>query len=708
MQLFFAFIVKVMDYRIHTLGYFIMNDVFYKLTLKIRPELENLSGQLRMSATADVLTLLYTSPLALIGLVWLISLTSWESIRSQWSLYLLLGVILYIFNRLRFFFVTEIRSGGYANSDGAMDGIVVWAAVLLLGPTALWLKVIWDLVIVYTSIRREHTINAFWSRGRMFTADLSSDLLVALVALTVYHLFGGVIPIPDYSFHSMGPALLAIFVQYIGTILVYSGYIAYIAWSLKHVLHTPTRPALNFFMAALTLPVLANPFGILVAGIYTREGLVEFFFIIIGLLLTAILARRLSMAAEYSRQQSRQIEQLEKLGRAILDAPPDGSQLSIVLQKHVSPMFSSQLVLIWTTSNGLLMQEPVMASTDWQLAWKWLQEKGESFYSLPGGKVPWNSSLVYSGPVILCPINDVEGGQLIGEIFIELQGLTIPWDENAVRRQLPAVQSLAAQVASAIHQAHLYADTLAIQKTLQELSLAHSIQASFLPETIPQIPGWQLTAILEPARQIAGDFYDFIHLPDGNLGLLIADVADKGLGSALYMALSSTLIRTFANEYYRDPGRVLKTANQNILHNARANLFVTVFFGVLDPSSGAFRYANAGHNPPYIFSPENGFKTLSNTGMPLGIDEENDWGQNEITISPGEMLLMYTDGVTDAQNNAGQFIDRKIIQSTLEQNIGKTVQEVQGSILDNVHRFVGDAPRFDDLTLVILSRENHK
>ena len=684
-----------------------MTDYLFGLAKKIRPELESMSGQQRMSATADVLTLLYTTPLALIGLVWLISLSNWESIQNQWQLYLILGVILYIFNRLRFFFITEIRTGGYANSDGAMDGIVVWSAVLLLGPTALWLKVIWNLVILFTSTRRERNANAYWSRGRMFTADVSSDLLATLVALSVYRWVGGVIPIPGYSINAIIPGLLAVIVQYIGTFLVYSGYILYIVWSLQHVLHTPTRPAINFFVTAITLPVLANPFGILVAGIYAREGLVEFFFIIIGLLLTAILARRLSMAAEYSRQQSRQIEQLEKLGRAILDAPPDGSQLSSVLQKHVISMFSSRLVMIWTASNGLLLQEPAVSSTEWQIAWQWLQEKGEPFYVMPGGVIPWNPSVVYSGPVILCPIKDVDNGQTIGEIFVELQTLTIPWNERAVRSQLPAVQSLAAQVASAIHQAHVYIATLSMQKTLQELALAHSIQASFLPESIPQIPGWQITAILEPARQIAGDFYDFIHLPDGKLGILIADVADKGLGSALYMALSSTLIRTFANEYHLDPARVLKTANQHILRNARANLFVTVFFGILDPATGFFRYANAGHNPPYVFSLENGIKTLSNTGMPLGIDEENDWGENEIFISMGEMLLMYTDGVTDAQNNAGQFIDRKIILNTLEQSIGKSVLEVQGSILEKVHSFVGDAPRFDDLTLVILGRENN-
>ena len=590
-----------------------MNNIIDRLAKKLRPDLESLSGQQRMSGTADVLTLLYTLPLVVIGLVWLVRVSNWESIRQHWLIYLLMAGILYIFNRLRFFFITEIREGGYANSDGAMDGIAVWAALLLLGPTALWLKVIWNFFIFCTAINRERNTQSYWSRSRMFSADVSSDLLATLFALVAYKWAGGLIPIRDYSINSIIPAFLAIIVQYLGTFLIYSGYMAYVIWSLKNVLHTPTRPVTSFFFMALTLPVLANPFGIVAAGTYVEEGLLEFAFIIIGLLLAAILARRLSQAAEYSRQQFHQIDQLEKLGRAILDAPPDGSDLPGVLQKHVSSMFSSHGILIWTESKGTLLQEPVTASFGWELAWKWLKVKNEAYFSMPGQKPPWNPDVTHAGPVILCPIRDVESGQLIGEVIIELQTMAIPWDAPAVRRLLPAVQSLAAQVASAIHQAHVYAGTLAMQKTLQELSLAHSIQTSFLPESIPQLPGWQLTATLEPARQIAGDFYDFIYLPDGKLGILIADVADKGLGSALYMALSSTLIRTFANEYHRDPAMVLKTVNQHILRNARANLFVTVFFAVLDPTTGLLRYANAGHNPPFLVGVNNGIKTLTGT-----------------------------------------------------------------------------------------------
>jgi serine phosphatase RsbU (regulator of sigma subunit) len=682
-----------------------MNDILYKLAKKLRPDLESLSGQQRISGTADVLTLLYTFPLLIVGLIWLVRVSSWDSLRQYWSLYLLMGVILYVFNRLRFFFITEIRTGGYANSDGAMDGIAVWAAVLLLGPTAIWLKVIWHFIIYLGSILRERNVQEYWSRGRMFTADIATDILPMLVALVAYQWAGGSIPIQDYSVYSIIPAFFGVIVDYIGVFVIYSGYIAYIIWSLKNVLHTATRPAISFFMAAITLPALANPFGILAAGIFAEEGIFEFLYIILGLLVVAIFARRFSQAAEYSRQQSNQIEQLEKLGRAILDAPPDGSQLGEVLLKHVPSMFSMRGIQIWTESLGVLLREPATVSFDQELAWKWLQLHPDSNIFMPSDKLPWNLTKVHKGPIILCPIKDVDSGKLIGEICLELQTMAIAWNVRTVQRQLPAVQSLGAQVASVIHQMHQYAETLAMEKTLQELSLARTIQASFLPETIPQLPGWEITAALEPARQISGDFYDFIHLPEGKLGILIADVADKGLGSALYMALSSTLIRTFANDYYKDPALVLKIANQQILRNARANLFVTVFFAVLDPNIGKLHYANAGHNPPLLVGFDQGITALSNTGMPLGIDEDNSWDQKEIMILPGDMLLMYTDGVTDAQNLDGEFIDKKIIITVAQQNIGKSVLDVQQGILDKVHHFVNDAPRFDDLTLVILGRD---
>jgi serine phosphatase RsbU (regulator of sigma subunit) len=204
---------------------------------------------------------------------------------------------------------------------------------------------------------------------------------------------------------------------------------------------------------------------------------------------------------------------------------------------------------------------------------------------------------------------------------------------------------------------------------------------------------------------MAGDYYDFIHLPEGRLGVLIADVADKGLGPALYMALSRTLIRTFATQHPLLPAQVLTMVNQRILQDARANLFVTVFYAVLDPATGQLTYANAGHPPPYLINASYGIQTLRNTGMPLGIDEESAWGQETVHMQTGDVLLMYTDGVTDAQNSLGEFIDRKMILDVASDCPGKPVELIRQDILGVVHDFVGEAARFDDITLVVLSRD---
>jgi sigma-B regulation protein RsbU (phosphoserine phosphatase) len=241
----------------------------------------------------------------------------------------------------------------------------------------------------------------------------------------------------------------------------------------------------------------------------------------------------------------------------------------------------------------------------------------------------------------------------------------------------------------------------------QELALAGQIQASFLATTLPEIPGWQMSMALKPARVMSGDFYDIHALPNGGLGVLIADVVDKGVGAALYMALSCTLFRTYAAEYPTQPERVISAVNRRLLADTEAKPFITAFYGVLDPATGTLTYCNAGHNPPYWAQPQRDGEiyTLAGTGTPLGIFEDRAWAQETVQLAHGDTLVLYTDGITDAQNTQEAFFDEERLRASVQANLGRSAGEIQEAVQEALFNFVGQAPQRDDIALVIVVRE---
>lgn len=245
------------------------------------------------------------------------------------------------------------------------------------------------------------------------------------------------------------------------------------------------------------------------------------------------------------------------------------------------------------------------------------------------------------------------------------------------------------------------------QKVAQELALAGEIQTSFLPNALPNIAGWQLSATLKPARETSGDFYDFVHLPNGQLGVVVADVVDKGMGAALYMALCRTLIRTYATEYESQPDLVFNVVNRRILLDTHTKLFATVFYGILDPTTGTLIYCNAGHNPPYLLSTQNrgSVQALRRTGIPLGVFENTTWEQGSVQIASGDALVLYTDGIPEAQNPQEEFFGEKRLLEITQNALGRSAQDMQDALLAGVHRFMNDTPQLDDITLMIMVRE---
>jgi sigma-B regulation protein RsbU (phosphoserine phosphatase) len=254
-----------------------------------------------------------------------------------------------------------------------------------------------------------------------------------------------------------------------------------------------------------------------------------------------------------------------------------------------------------------------------------------------------------------------------------------------------------------------------LQKQLQEanakmemeLVLAGEVQTSFLPRELPSIPGWQMAVTLQSSRETSGDFYDITRLPNGQLGILVADVVDKGAGAALFMALSWTLLRTYIMEYPEHPEHVLNSVNRRILEDTNAKQFVTVFYGILDPATGSMLYSNAGHCPPFLVKHQNPvkFQQLIRTGVPLGILENRTWTQGAAQLDPGDVLVLYSDGITEAQNAEKSFFGESGLRNVLGGVQKDSAQDIQQAIMTNISRHIGKAPQTDDIVLMILFRE---
>lgn len=241
----------------------------------------------------------------------------------------------------------------------------------------------------------------------------------------------------------------------------------------------------------------------------------------------------------------------------------------------------------------------------------------------------------------------------------------------------------------------------------QELELAWQVQSGFLPTDSLDIPGWQIAATLRQSRQTSGDFYDLIPLENGQYGILVADVADKGMAAALYMVLSRTLIRTYSIQHPQDPARVLTATNKRLLSDIKTGHFVTVFYSILDPISGLLKYCNAGHNPPLHIkaAADTEAQLLSRTGMALGVLEVAAWKQEQIKINSGDTLVIYSDGVIDARDVHGKTFEMEGLLSSLHAKAGHPAKEVHGALLADLSEFVGSAQPFDDITVITITRD---
>jgi serine phosphatase RsbU (regulator of sigma subunit) len=257
--------------------------------------------------------------------------------------------------------------------------------------------------------------------------------------------------------------------------------------------------------------------------------------------------------------------------------------------------------------------------------------------------------------------------------------------------------------ASAVWQQRVQRERIERERVEQELRVARSIQQASLPDEVPTLEGWQIAPFYQPAREVGGDFYDFFELEDGRLGIVVGDATGKGVPAALVMASTRSMLRAVAQALgSSSPGDVLGRVNDALVTDIPPNMFVTCFYGVLDPESGSFTYANAGHDLPYLWHGGEA-EELRARGMPLGLMPGMDYEQKEIELDAGDSALLYSDGLVEAHDPKGEMFGFPRLRELVAEH-GEE-RALGDFLMEELYSFVGEGwEQEDDITLLTLRR----
>lgn len=243
----------------------------------------------------------------------------------------------------------------------------------------------------------------------------------------------------------------------------------------------------------------------------------------------------------------------------------------------------------------------------------------------------------------------------------------------------------------------------------EELSIAAEIQQTFLPRPISQnneFRGFYIEAIMTPAREVGGDFFDYFLIDEDRLAFVIADVSGKGVPAAMFMAVSRTVLRVTGKSGL-PAGETMRAVNYLLCQDNSQNMFVTTFYGILDTKTGQIEYSNGGHNIPYIVRASGEVIPLPKTkGMALGVFEEAQFEQGSLALESGDSLFLYTDGVTEAMNNQNDLYQESRLESILNTTVNISAPSVIPTVLDNVRKFTEGAEQSDDITMVFLRKSS--
>jgi len=299
----------------------------------------------------------------------------------------------------------------------------------------------------------------------------------------------------------------------------------------------------------------------------------------------------------------------------------------------------------------------------------------------------------------------VSQGELIGLLNLgpRLSQQEYSADDRKLLSDLSTQTAPSVRVAELVRQQQREAQER--ERIEQELKVARVIQQTLLPTTLPKLPGYDVAAYYQPAREVGGDFYDFLELEDGRLGLVVGDVTDKGIPAALVMATTRAMLRTAAQRLF-SPGDVLRRANETLVTDIPPNMFITCLYAILEPESGRLHYANAGQDLPYRrrAGRSQGAEELKARGMPLGLMSGMEYEEKEILLEKGESVLFYSDGLVEAHDPHHEMFGSPRLQGLVGAHRSGGSSLI-GFLLSELTRFTGeDWEQEDDITLVTLER----
>ena len=273
--------------------------------------------------------------------------------------------------------------------------------------------------------------------------------------------------------------------------------------------------------------------------------------------------------------------------------------------------------------------------------------------------------------------------------------------------ELEFLSTLANQAMIAIENARLFEEALEKERLEEELSIARRIQQRLLPKSIPQVEGFELTGLNKPSKQVGGDYYDLIPIDNNRIGIAIADVSGKGAPAALLMANLQASLRTLVGEK-KSISELMSLINNMIVQNTDIDKFITAVYGILDIEKKLFVYSNAGHNPPLLVHDDGTIEQMEKGGLVLGMMKDVPYEEGTIHLRPNDLIIMYTDGVTEAMNAEEEEFGEESLLDTIQEDENLSAEALSQKIVQRVKSFAADDQQQDDITLVIIKVKESK